>query len=187
MDPNRDHEVFSIYTIDTSHEYCTQYDLPGETCPSSDALSWFADQMNLYSTGHKLRDFVFLHKPVPEYMNLANRHSISGHKQQAVSCHAVNTGLFATALDSGKVVWINSGYDADNDFSGRYNDEMMLSYARKSGSAGKGDLPRGVRAFNLTLSHSGKLHGLSYVIEGETGERSTDMHERSPPNFGFSL
>ena len=64
---------------------------------------------------------------------------------------------------------------------------MMLSYARKSGSSGKGDLPRGVRAFNLTLTHHGSMHGLSYVIEGETGERSTDMHERSPPNFGFSL
>lgn len=50
MDPNKDHEVLSVYTIDTSHDHCTQYDLPGETCPSSDSLSWFADQMNLYST-----------------------------------------------------------------------------------------------------------------------------------------
>lgn len=143
--------------------------------------------MHLYSTEHRLRDFVFLHKPIPEFMNLANRHTIHGHKQEAVSCHAVNSGLFATALDSKKVVWVNSGFDADNDFSGRYNDEMMFSYARKSGYSGKGDLPRGVRAFNLTLSHDGQMRGLSYVIEGETGERSTDMVERSPPGFGFSL
>lgn len=96
------------------------------------------------------RDFVFLHKPIPEFMNLANLYEITGHKQQAISCSAINTGLFATALESKKVVWVNAGFDPDNDFSGRYHDEVMFSYARKSGYGGKGDLPRGVRSFRLT-------------------------------------
>ena len=63
---------------------------------------------------------------------------------------------------------------------------MMFSYARKSGYGGDGDLPRGVRGFRMSMQN-GKLHGLSYVIEGDTGEQSTDMPKRSPPNFGFSL
>mgnify|MGYP000739953746 CR=1 FL=1 len=128
-----------------------------------------------------------MHKPVPEFMNLANSYEISGHKHQAISCHAVNTGLFASALESKKVVWMNAGYDVDNDFSGRYHTEMMLSYARKSGYGGKGDLPRGVRSFRLTLGSNQSLHGISYIIEGETGQKSTEMLKHSPPNFGFSL
>jgi len=141
----------------------------------------------LYSHKSDLRDFIFLHKPVPEFMNLANLYEISGHKEQAISCHAVNTGLFASGVESKKVVWMNAGYDANNDFSGRYHSEMMFSYARKSGYGGDGSLPRGVRAFRLTLNQHKALHGLSYIIEGDTGEKSTDMHKQKPPNFGFSL
>jgi hypothetical protein len=64
---------------------------------------------------------------------------------------------------------------------------MMFSYARKSGYGGAGELPRGVRAFRLNLSSSNHLHGLSYVIEGKDGQKSTEMHKHTPPNFGFSL
>lgn len=99
----------------------------------------------------------------------------------------MNTGLFASGVESKKVVWINAGSDVDNDFSGRYHSEMMFSYARKSGYGGKGNLPRGVRSFRLTLSSEEFLHGMSYIIEAETGLKSTDMHKQSPPNFGFSL
>ena len=75
----------------------------------------------MYSHDAHLRDFVFLHKPIPEFMNLANNYEISGHKHQAISCHAINTGLFAAGIESKKLVWINAGYDVDNDFSGRYH------------------------------------------------------------------
>ena len=67
---------------------------------TSGAVDWFADQLNLYSHNHKARDFVFLHKPVPEFMNLANLYNISGHKQEAISCSAINSGVFATAMES---------------------------------------------------------------------------------------
>ena len=160
----------SIYTLDTSHEGCLQYGIPGESCVSAEAVDWFNDQLHLHSHNHKARDFVFLHNPIPEFMNLANLYQISGHKQQAISCHAINSGAFGTAMESQRVVWFNAGKDVNNDFSGRYNSHMMFSYARKSGYGGEGDLPRGVRAFKLSLSNSYKtLHGNSYIIEGETG------------------
>ena len=185
MDPSGKNELLSVYSIDTSADYCLDYGVPGETCVTSDAIDWFSDQLNVYSHSHTMRDFVFMHKPVPEFMNLANLYEISGHKQQAIGCHAINTGLFSAALETRKVVWMNAGFDADNDFSGRYNNEMMFTYARKSGYGGKGNLPRGARV--IRLSESGeKLAGISYVVEGSTGERSTDMHQQAPPNFGFS-
>ena len=102
-------------------------------------------------------------------MNLANLYTISGHKEQAIGCHAINSGLFATALETKKAVWINAGSDADNDFSGRYHTEMMFSYSRKTGYGGKGNLPRGVRSFLLTKEAHSAMHGSSYIIEGDTG------------------
>lgn len=90
------------------------------------------------------------------------------------------------ALESKKVIWINAGGDADNDFSGRYHNEMMFSYARKSGFGGEGSLPRGVRSFLLTLNHDGTMHGISNIIEAESGIKSTDMNMHSPPSFNFS-
>jgi len=64
MDANGKDEVLSVYSLDTSAEYCQEYDLPGESCITSDAIDWFSDQLNLYSHEHSLRDFVFLHKPI---------------------------------------------------------------------------------------------------------------------------
>jgi hypothetical protein len=44
MDPSGKEEILSVYTLDTSHEYCQGYGLPGETCISTDAIDWFTDQ-----------------------------------------------------------------------------------------------------------------------------------------------
>ena len=151
MDPSGKEEIFSVFTIDTSAEYCQDYGLPGESCASSDGINWLYNQLRVYSPYESKRDIIFIHKPIQEFMNLANLYDISGHKQQAIGCQAINTGLYATALEKGRVVWINAGNDADNDFSGRYNDEMMFSYSRKSGYGGVGDLPRGARIFKLTV------------------------------------
>ena len=59
---------------------------------------------------------------------------------------------------------------------------MMFSYARKSGYGGAGELKRGVRSFRLTLSSRNRLHGLSYIVEGDTGEKSTEMDKHTDQN-----
>ena len=89
---------------------------------------------------------MFVHKPVPEFMTLANLYDITGHKEQVIGCQAMNTGLFATAMESRRVEWIGAGGDADNDFAGKYH-QLWLSYARKTGYSGEGSLPRGARVF----------------------------------------
>lgn len=35
-----DKEIFSVYTVDTSGDYCQEYDLPGESCATSEAVNW---------------------------------------------------------------------------------------------------------------------------------------------------
>ena len=187
MDPNIQTEIMSIYTFDTSFDWCLKDGLPGESCISTEAVDWFNDQQYLYSHGHRYRDFIFLHKPIPEFMHLANRYEISGHKQQEINCSALNSGLFATAMDKKKTVWVNVGNDAYNDFSGRYHEEMMFSYARKSGFSGPGNLKRGARAFRLSLDNENVLHGISYVVEEPSGKPSEMMQRQNAPTFGFSL
>ena len=117
-------------------------------------------------------------------MNLANMHEIAGHKGQAVSCQATNAGLYAAAIDRGMTSWISVGSDEDNDFSGVYH-RTVFTYARKSGFGGKGSLPRGTRAYRLSLGSSGDFHGRSHVIDASTNKVATDMSKHSPPEFAF--
>ena len=86
MSPNGSTEVVSIYTLDTSADYCTKFEIPGETCITSDAIDWFNDQQRLYTHNYHLHDFVFLHKPIPQFMPQSNLYEISGHKHQAINC-----------------------------------------------------------------------------------------------------
>lgn len=56
--------------------------------------------------------------------------------------------MFAIAKKSQKVGWIGAGGDSNNDFSGNYHD-IFLSYGRKTGFGGDGDLKRGARVFHF--------------------------------------
>ena len=80
---------------------------------------------------------LFTHKPLQEFMQLANNYEVYGIKEQAVSCQAVNTGLFGAALTHKKTGWISVGGDADNDYAADFHG-IKLSYGRKSGSGGPG-------------------------------------------------
>jgi len=178
-------EIMSVYTLDSeSHSDCKSGYLPGESCISSQAIDWFDSQQNKYSHNHRHRDFVFTHKPIQEFMTLANLYEITGHKQQAVGCQAMNTGLFATAMESGRVEWIGAGSDADNDFAGKYH-WLWLSFARKSGYSGKGSLPRGARVFQLEKKENQFMTGSSYIVNDD-GEKNVDMDTRAPPSFQFA-
>ena len=81
MDHTGHTEILSVYTLDTSSDWCKQDGLPGETCITQDAIQWFSKQQNEYSHHHHYRDFIFLHKPIPEFMNLSNLYEIAGHKE----------------------------------------------------------------------------------------------------------
>ena len=98
FDKDGQNEILSIYTLDSeSHPQCS-VDLPGESCISSEAIDWFDEQQNRYGHSYRHRDFVFMHKPIQEFMTLSNLYQITGHKQQEIGCQAMNTGLFATAI-----------------------------------------------------------------------------------------
>lgn len=57
-------EIFSVYSVDTTGDYCLDFDLPGESCPTSDGVNWLYNQLQLHTTSEKKRDFIFMHKPI---------------------------------------------------------------------------------------------------------------------------
>jgi hypothetical protein len=91
---------------------------------------------------------VFLHNPIQEFMSLANYYNVTGHREHPVGCQAVNTGLFATAKEFGKVGWFAAGSDSNNDFMGEYHG-VQLCYGRKTGKGGPRSLKQGARIFHV--------------------------------------
>ena len=139
-----------------------------------------------HSHDYSFRDFIFMHRPIQEFMPMANLYKFYGNKQQVVGCQTMNTGLYAMTVEALKTAWISAGGDSDNDFAGRYHD-TYFSYARKSGYAGDGRLARGARVFELTYTRGKGMKGHSYVVDGESGERNVDMPKSYPPTFSFLL
>ena len=64
-----------------------------------------------------------------------------------------------------------------------------MSYARKTGYSGGGDLTRGARVFELKKGDGSFMHGSSYVVD-DNGETNVDMDVRegcSPTHAIFIL
>ena len=114
----------------------------------------------------------------------ANVQEVYGIKDQAIDCQAVNSGLFAAALESGKTAWISAGGDPYNDFFTIYHG-LHISTGRKTG---KGDQPfsMGARAFEISAKDSSHLLLHSFSVDA-SGEKNPDFEIRYPPAFSFGF
>lgn len=117
-------------------------------------------------------------------MNLHNNYNTTGHKGQLINCQALNTGFFAAQRSLEKTGWVGFGGDADNDFAGNYHG-TYLSYGRKTGFGGGGELKRGVRVFDLERKVHGPFKISAYVLD-EDGNKNVDMGMYEPPFFRFT-
>lgn len=97
MDSDDKNELMSIYTLDTTSYASCNANLPGSSCLGVKTIGWFEEQQDLFSHNFQRRDFIFMHRPIQEFMAMGNLYSITGHKEQAINCQAVNTGMFAIA------------------------------------------------------------------------------------------
>jgi hypothetical protein len=174
----------SIYLFDSEDWSCADgINMPGHNCIGSNAVSWFTDQQVNFSHNLNKRDFLFMHRPIPEFMQMANNYDVYGTRQEAVGCQAVNTGLFGAALTNKKTGWISAGGDADNDYVSVYHG-MRLSYGRKSGSGGPGSLPVGARVFELKMVPSSMVVG-SHIVDAQ-GKKNPDAEVRLAASFAFT-
>jgi hypothetical protein len=177
-------EMLSVYLFDSEHWQCADgVNMPGHNCIGSDAISWYTEQQVAYSHHLSKRDILFMHRPIQEFMQLANNYDVYGTKQEAVGCQAINTGLFGAALTQKKTGWIATGGDPDNDFVAVYHN-MHMSYGRKSGSGGPGNLPVGARVFELKMVPQSLIVS-SWIVDAE-GNKNPDAEVRVAASFSFT-
>lgn len=89
--------------------------------------------------------------------------------------------MFAIAKQSGKVGWIGSGGDSNNDFSGNYHD-IFLSYGRKTGFGGDGDLKRGARVFHFEKKNGTEMKVQTWITDAD-GKRNDEMITHPAPSL----
>jgi hypothetical protein len=77
------------------------------------------------------------------------------------------------------VGWIGAGGDSNNDFSGNYHD-IFLSYGRKSGFGGDGNLKRGARVFHFEKKAGDVMHVATWITDAD-GKRNADMAMHPAP------
>jgi len=104
-----------------------------------------------------------MHRPIQEFMQMANNYDVYGVKREVVGCQAINTGLFGAAVTQKKTGWISAGGDPDNDYVAEFHG-LRLSYGRKSGSGGPGSLPPGARVFELKMVPQSMIVS-SYIVD----------------------
>ena len=92
--------------------------------------------------------------------------------------------MFAIAKDLNKVGWIGAGGDSNNDFSGSYHD-IFLSYGRKTGYGGDGNLKRGARIFHFSKDQGSEMHVQTWITDVD-GKRNADMITHPAPYLSYS-
>ena len=80
MDSAGKNELMSIYTLDTTSFSNCNKNLPGSSCIGVKTIGWFEEQQDFYSHDFLRRDFIFMHRPIQEFMAMGNMYSITGHK-----------------------------------------------------------------------------------------------------------
>jgi len=86
MNPRGTDEVMSVFTMDSTDVSCMAPDLPGTPCVPLAAVEWLELQQMIEGHDYKLRDFIFTHRPLQEYMHLANLYHYQGHKHEVIGC-----------------------------------------------------------------------------------------------------
>ncbi|MCI1778760.1 MAG: metallophosphoesterase family protein [Bacteroidales bacterium] len=127
-----------------------------------DQIGWYRKNSMAFRNGNggnPVRSLAFFHIPLPEY-ELATRDDaggkMTGTREEAVSCPAVNSGLWASMKEMGDVEAMFAGHDHNNDFSVYWNN-MFFIYGRFSGcDTVYNDLkPNGARVIELTEGTGG--------------------------------
>ncbi len=128
-------------------------DIGGHGWVREDQVHWFSRTMRSLAaspTTARTPVLVFLHIPVPEYVEVWKTGPRLGEKHEAVCCPNINTGLFAAMHLAGNVRGVFAGHDHINDYEGlRYG--IRLCYGRATGfnTYGRDDFKRGARVVRL--------------------------------------
>lgn len=116
-------------------------------------IDWFRQQRDSLiqvNGGHSLPSLLFMHIPLKEYESLDMVNATFGNSLEGcVSSADVNSGMFASLVETPDVMGVFAGHDHDNDYIGM-NGSIALGYGRVTGADAYGSLTRGARIISLT-------------------------------------
>ena len=114
---------------------------------------------------------LFMHVPIPEYLDVFNNYDYYGYKNDIVSCAWVNHGLFEMLYQTNMVQWISVGHDHKNSLNAIFHDKHLV-YGRKTGDSGlpvSDDMVSGARVFELSLNRNGSVDVETWIRESPDG------------------
>lgn len=117
-----------------------------------DQIDWFRDRAAhhaLRNGGKPVPGLAFFHIPLHEYAEVVNDVKTYGERREGAGAPgAVNSGLFASAIETGALMGIFTGHDHDNDYVGMTKG-VALGFGRCTGAEAYGDLVRGARIIDM--------------------------------------
>jgi len=132
----------TLYMLDT---WCAA---GTRSCTTPSQLQWY-DKVARGQSGSSL---AFVHMPPAQVIDLRSHYTVIGHMNEPISCHSENdTQLVDLMLEIGSIKGIFFGHDHSNDFIGKYRDQILLGYGRKSGYGSYGPSMRVAKGARVIL------------------------------------
>lgn len=159
-------DAFLLYHFD-SHSYSPIKSVDGYDWIKPDQVAWYRDcasKLKEQSGGEPLPAFSFFHIPLPEYNYSAQDENalLIGIRKETACAPKINSGLFASMLETGDVMGVFVGHDHVNDYATLWKG-IVLAYGRYTG--GKTvycDIPWGNGARVIEL-YEGKREFSSWI------------------------
>jgi len=145
-----------LFGIDSGDYYPVE-EIGGYGVVTRNQILWYEEQIRRQEKKMRQQgqspDFgvlVFQHIALPEYEELYRYEVCYGTKREPSCCPRVNTGFFASMLQTGHSTALFVGHDHVNDFYGKLYG-VTLGYGRATGfnTYGAQDFARGARIFDL--------------------------------------
>ena len=137
-----------LYFIDSGANALIDYE--SYDWVSLEQIKWYDETFAKYQKINHTKDLLFLHIPLPEYLQAGER-IVEGRfweMNPRISAPKLNTGLFSHLLENNHLLSTFCGHDHDNNFEGIYLGQRLI-YGNVTGYNCYGDLPRGYRKITL--------------------------------------
>jgi UDP-2,3-diacylglucosamine pyrophosphatase LpxH len=168
-----------LYCLDSGEN--TAHAIGGYEWIRRDQIDWYVEHSNrmMEEQDKRISSLMFCHIPIQEFIEVWDRETCYGQRNERVASAKVNSGLFASLVEQGDVMGVFAGHDHTNDYWGSLHG-IRLCYGRVTGDNAGGAIKRGARVIRLT---AGDRDFASWIREGD-GNLIKDQPEHLPANSG---
>ena len=174
-----------IYMMD-SHDYSRLPQVGGYAWFSLDQILWLRDECERAKAangGVPVPSMAFFHIPLPEFFyawvekESASHNSVRGLRGEFGGHPQINSGMFASMLETGSMMAVCCGHDHNSDYVIPYYG-IALVYGRFSGDdTVYNSLPHGIRVYSVKegergfrtwiREEDGRIVGRCHIVDGD--------------------